>query len=388
MSTESNPEAISALIGEIYDAATDPSRWPTVIHHLADALSGSSAAMISYADPKLDGVVHASHNLDTEALVLYEQHYHEHDILLQNAARKGFGVSGTVMVSDQYIDRDEYHRSMFYNEYASKLETDSVLTMVLWGKEPPAGTSPTFLAAYKPPAAPQFDANAVRLARVLTPHLQRALLIHRRLVSAEARARGGESVLDQLAHGVLQLSAEGRVLHANRAASAALDARGVLRLERGNLTTPVPGYAARLRALFAQAGHGIGGFLNIPTPDGKPGMLILATPLPEDSAMKWHVAARVLVLLSSAHERGSTRVALLARANGLTRAETRVVELLAADRSPAEIAKSLGTRVHTVRSQLKSIYLKTGVHGQRELLALLARLPDITIEQAPDRRLG
>ena len=132
----------------------------------------------------------------------------------------------------------------------------------------------------------------------------------------------------------------------------------------------------------------IGGFLNIPTPDGKPGMLILATPLPEDSAMKWHVAARVLVLLSSAHERGSTRVALLARANGLTRAETRVVELLAADRSPAEIAKSLGTRVHTVRSQLKSIYLKTGVHGQRELLALLARLPDITIEQAPDRRLG
>lgn len=70
---------------------------------------------------------------------------------------------------------------------------------------------------------------------------------------------------------------------------------------------------------------------------------------------------------------------------GLTRAETRVLELPITDRSPREIAESLGTRTQTVRSQLKSIFLKTGVHGQRELLALVARLPNVEVQQAPGK---
>lgn len=164
------------------------------------------------------------------------------------------------------------------------------------------------------------------------------------------------------------------MLHANRAASAALGARAALRLDRGTLTANDPHYASRLRALLAQASHGIGGLLAIPGAGGKPGSLVVTAPLPPDSNFKWHGAARVLVLFS-VPGRSSRRIALLARAHLLTPAEIRVLELLASDRSPADIAETLGTRVETVRSQLKSIYLKLDVHSQRELLALVSKVP-------------
>lgn len=59
---------------------------------------------------------------------------------------------------------------------------------------------------------------------------------------------------------------------------------------------------------------------------------------------------------------------------GLTAAETRVVVRMAEGASIGEIAGRHGVRPATVRSQLKSIFLKTGMHRQSQLVALVARL--------------
>ncbi len=60
----------------------------------------------------------------------------------------------------------------------------------------------------------------------------------------------------------------------------------------------------------------------------------------------------------------------LAASFALTPAQSRVLEKCLEGLGPAEIAVSLGRSRHTVRSQLQSIYRKTGVHGLAALVAL------------------
>jgi DNA-binding CsgD family transcriptional regulator len=60
---------------------------------------------------------------------------------------------------------------------------------------------------------------------------------------------------------------------------------------------------------------------------------------------------------------------LLRRLFGLTRAEARLCERLVAGMSVEEAAADLGLKIPTIRTQLKSIFAKTGVARQAELVA-------------------
>ena len=67
----------------------------------------------------------------------------------------------------------------------------------------------------------------------------------------------------------------------------------------------------------------------------------------------------------------------LATLYGLTPAETRVARSVGDGLTIGEIAQETGASVETLRSQLKSIFGKTGVRRQAELVRLLAGLPAI-----------
>ncbi len=62
---------------------------------------------------------------------------------------------------------------------------------------------------------------------------------------------------------------------------------------------------------------------------------------------------------------------------GLTSAEARVALRLAVGLSLAEIADESGVSVNTVRAQLRSIYAKTGVTKQSELVATIWRIASV-----------
>lgn len=74
----------------------------------------------------------------------------------------------------------------------------------------------------------------------------------------------------------------------------------------------------------------------------------------------------------------------------LTGAETRIVEQLLGGRHVHAISTRLGRSVNTVRTHIRRIYAKIGVHSQVELLALLmdrrTSAPDSESVAAPARR--
>ncbi len=76
---------------------------------------------------------------------------------------------------------------------------------------------------------------------------------------------------------------------------------------------------------------------------------------------------------------------MLERAFGLTPAETRVGMLLAEGESVHAIAQQQGVSVTTVRSHLKSLFQKTGIHRQAELVRVLVSLGEIELPQPQAR---
>jgi len=72
-------------------------------------------------------------------------------------------------------------------------------------------------------------------------------------------------------------------------------------------------------------------------------------------------------------------MALLARVFRLTRAEAKLASALAGGKSIEEAAEELTISRETARNQLKSVFAKTAVHRQSELVALLSQLSGIAI---------
>ena len=70
---------------------------------------------------------------------------------------------------------------------------------------------------------------------------------------------------------------------------------------------------------------------------------------------------------------------------GLSRAEARLALRLLAGQTPQECAREAGVGVATVRSQLHSMFAKTGARRQAELVALLARVPVLGAETVRGR---
>jgi DNA-binding CsgD family transcriptional regulator len=84
--------------------------------------------------------------------------------------------------------------------------------------------------------------------------------------------------------------------------------------------------------------------------------------------------AKFLLLLVDLSHRPPPAIEVLQRAFGLTRREARVASALATGMRLQDVAAMHGVGTGTVRSHLKSIFIKTGTNRQPELVALLARL--------------
>ena len=69
----------------------------------------------------------------------------------------------------------------------------------------------------------------------------------------------------------------------------------------------------------------------------------------------------------------------------LTAQERRVARLASTGRSSAEIARQLSLSVRTIETHLGRIYAKLGIHSQRELMSLHARLAESSTETADSR---
>ncbi|MCL6415082.1 hypothetical protein MIB92_05425 [Aestuariirhabdus sp. Z084] len=80
----------------------------------------------------------------------------------------------------------------------------------------------------------------------------------------------------------------------------------------------------------------------------------------------------LITIFSHAYEANKNRLSLLRARYDLTKAECQLVSMLAKGMSLEDAGNARKVSYHTIRNQLRSIFLKTDVHTQNELLILVS----------------
>ena len=185
--------------------------------------------------------------------------------------------------------------------------------------------------------------------------------------------------LDVLKLGVVLASADGRILHANRAAQEMMRDGGPLRNRGGALWAAGGPASAEIRAAIRQVARNDGRIDRVTlavrlTGEDEAPVVAHVLPLAADEADSRVVTA---VFINPAVD-GAASAQAIAATFGLTLAETRVLTCILTGSTVAKAAAELGVGVTTARTHLDNIFVKTGVSRQSQLLRLAAQITPAT----------
>jgi DNA-binding CsgD family transcriptional regulator len=179
------------------------------------------------------------------------------------------------------------------------------------------------------------------------------------------------------------IDGRGRVKHANRLAQE-LMGDGVT-LVGGRPTASDPAINRRLQQLISSAlVDGLTKNVScVPTVidrDEAPWLWVEAMPVTAFRSDLFS-AGRAILLLTDLTSQPQPDIGLLRIAFGLTAAEARLAATLASGIGLTEAAAARGINRETARSQLKSVFVKTGTRRQAELTGLIARLRPFDVDR-------
>lgn len=300
------------------------------------------------------------------ALAEYAERYYHRSAIEERRLASG----KRVWVRRELIGRRAFERSEYYQEWcrptscldsagmsapiARQGEAEAVfhLTSVLVGRFEPEGREQLLLRLLQP----AFEAGA------------------RAAVLVAGWLREFESGLDQLGAAVVLAAPDGRIVHANPAASRLLDAAG----ESRELSAAIAASAVSLGRLCAPArGAGSADLAALPAAAKRclqvnGGSLALRSVLLESAAGG---AIPRLILITIEPPAGARMVppADLQALFGLTRREAEVAGMLAEGHRNHDIAVRLSVTEHTARRHTEKVLRKLGVRSRAAVVAAIRR---------------
>jgi DNA-binding CsgD family transcriptional regulator len=214
------------------------------------------------------------------------------------------------------------------------------------------------------------------------PHLDRAVRISRRFEAMATEVVMNHYVLDAMPEPLACVLADGRLHRANLAFEKMLREGGLITNRGDMLSLRDPRQQARFLCAIgdscriATGDTGIPGgvqlTLRIDRPNKPPAFVTIA-PLAAAHLKSWAGRACALVRIDQpARERNPQRIE---EAMNLSAAEARLVSALCNGGTLVEAAEKLGISTNTAKTQLASVFSKTGTTRQSELVALISTLP-------------
>ncbi len=362
-------QELSKLLGTLYEAASDPGLWSPFIEQVARACQATSAGLVVHDFHQPVCTVSGGWQLDPELQQLYEAHYHNMDVWTERGRTQ---PAGSIVISHALCPLPELRKTEIYNDlYRPSNIEHGAFALLERTTTRLAGVS-----LFRDRRQPEFSEPDVQLVRFLIPHLRQAFQLHRRIAELRARAAGFEAALDMIATPVLLFGHGGKLVGMNRSASVLVGegdglvaTREGLRAER----TAESGLLARAigRASSPSRGNGDRAGQTVWITRRKSGPLQLLISPVGTNGFQGNGSITAIAFVNDAARRQRPAEDTLRTRFGLTRAESRVALLLCDGRAPKSIAEMIGVSVETVRSQMKSIYAKTEVRRQSELVRLL-----------------
>lgn len=225
-----------------------------------------------------------------------------------------------------------------------------------------------------------FSASDRKMLQLITPHLRQAIEIYARFNHMTSERDIYAGAVDQMSVATIILDEKGRLLHTNAMASALLKEADGLSLRGQQLHIAGHNTNRSLQAALAsvisaqRAGEtSVIKALRVPRPGERSALGLVIRPVPASERGEGQAGPCAAVFVSDPDQRDSASQQTLGTLFSLTPAEANVAILLTRGLSLAEISETQNISPHTARAQLKSIFAKTGVSRQAELVRMIAK---------------
>ncbi|KAA0970701.1 helix-turn-helix transcriptional regulator [Aureimonas fodinaquatilis] len=352
------------LIAAVYAALLGETSWQSFLEKLNGTYPGALSTLFFHNRRSHKGAITYVAGVEgrTGALAQYESYYANLNPWMKKVELTPVGMG---IVGEQIIARNHFNRSEYYSDYLHRngLETGTGVTVF-------KDEDCYFLLSTLTDDTND-DRNIERAALLtrIAPHLQRAFNYYRSGDLRSAAVNLGQDIADSANLALVVINENFKPVKISPTAQqmlatgnpAGITPVGRLRfrdsvlqsalqvlLQRGSLNTRTCSFNSggrNIRLIRIGAGTAADYFAGPMV-----AMLIENEPVPLLPANVQHVAATY----------------------SLTSAETRVFAAIAAGSSVSTIARDAGLSRETVRSQLKAIFSKVGIHSQKDLVRVAA----------------
>ncbi|MXO86443.1 hypothetical protein GRI38_10445 [Altererythrobacter aurantiacus] len=347
------------MIRSIYDAALNPDEWPAMLTRVARVMRCEQCNFVM-VDPSCGDTRVITPMWREDDRASFFSHWQKEFTIAHKL--RSYSV-GQVIGYDELFDVSWLQKTAFYNEWwlpqgvgggslAANVVADSGAT--------------ASITVHAPTTKLGFERAEKERFSEIVGHLARSVTILRRLKMAQlvtCKTEGG------LASGFLVVDRNGLVLHSDAETLSWLEALDLVQKQ----TRTVKIAQGKVKALLLQAiekAHGAS--LDLLDRNGARFRLMVIPCSPGEHLNPVIIdRPAALIWLISTEQLKKERMKRLSDAFSLTPAEVKIAIEACAGGGRAEIAERCGLSPSTIRSHLESIYSKTGVHRQSELVHLV-----------------
>jgi DNA-binding CsgD family transcriptional regulator len=364
-------EQVLSLVGDIYDAALDPTLWTDALPAIGEFVGGQGGGIVSKDSVSKASAPHYHFGVDPDYVQIYAESHSKFDPL---ATLPFFDVEQIVSIP-QLVPYGEFCQGRFFHEWMQPQDWVDTASCVL----EKSALSCSFLTILRKEGCGVVDDEMRQRMALVVPHVRRAVLIGRAIDLKTTEASAFADTLDAISAGMFLVDAGGRIVHANGSGQALLDERSVLRAGGGKLAAIEAGADKELNQTLALAGAGDAavGAKGIAVPlKARNGEHYVAHALPLTSGERRRAgaghAATAALFVHKAELAFSSAPETIARLYRLTPTELRVLLAIVEVGGVPEVAEALGIGEATVKTHLHRLFAKTGTTRQAELIKLVA----------------
>lgn len=359
------------LVGDIYDSAIEPSKWPSALERVGRLLDSESVAITLNSIHEPPGFqMRAQWNIDPGLEAAMLENYPLNPLV---TAIYYYGVDEPFSLLS-YVDEAQLKSTRFYANTLGKFGILDSGVCLLAKSVSQFGSISIQRAEDKPP----FGEADFALMRRLVPHIRRAAFIGELLEARSLERDMLSATLETLRVGIVLTDETGRIIHANSAAFRLIKDSSALHSNSTTLAARNLESAIDLSQAIAAAGSGTS--VDIP----RTGIAIAlraqdqhdlaAWVLPLDSGLRKDLGgeftARVAVFLREMGDTSPIPAELFVRRYGITPAECRVLLLIVQGKTTQEAAEALGISLATAKTHIARLLDKTGTERQVDLVRL------------------
>ncbi len=226
----------------------------------------------------------------------------------------------------------------------------------------------------------RFKPRERQLLALLTPHLRRAIEIYAKLNRMTSERDVYAGAVNQLSVASIILDERGRLLTTNAVGRALLDQGvglslrdGRLHIEGRDINKELQQALTTILKAQLRGETAVVRALRVPRSAGRADLGLVIKPIPASQWSEGQSSPCAAVFVSDPDLQESTSRQILGELFALTPAEANLATLLARGLSLAQVSSAQDISQHTARAQLKSIFAKTGVSRQAELVRLVLK---------------